>query len=261
MLVDTHCHLGDARFDGDRDAVVARAREAGVAHIVAVADSAPATARAIALAHAFDLSATAGVHPHEAASWNPEVAAAIEAALADPAVVAVGETGLDYHYDHSPRDVQRRVFETQLTLAERHAKPVVIHARDADADVAAILRTWGGGAPAILHSFSSGPAVLEAGRELDAYFSFSGMITFKNWNDDTAVRACPDDRLLLETDAPYLTPHPHRGRRNEPAYVTHVAARAAALRGVSPEWLAQQTTANAARCFGPRVPTASKRES
>jgi len=254
VLIDTHCHLGDPAFDLDREAVLDRARAAGVGHVVVIADSAETTDHAISLAHAFGLSATAGVHPHEASSWNVEVAERIVAALSDPAVVAVGETGLDYHYDHSPRDVQRRVFEQQLTLAAEFRKPVVVHAREADDDVAAMITEWGPGVPAIvLHSFSSGPAAFEAGRGIGAYFGWSGMVTFKNWKLTDAVTACPAERLLLETDAPYLAPVPHRGRRNEPAYVREVAERIATLRGVRLDELITQTTQNAARCFGERV--------
>ncbi len=254
MLVDTHCHLGDARFDADRDAVVARARASGVGHVVVIADTADATDKAIALARAYGLSATAGVHPHEASSWSGDVPARIVAALDDPLVLAVGETGLDYHYDHSPRDVQRRVFETHLAIAAEHDMPVVVHAREADDDVAAIIGEWGDRVPAlVLHSFSSGPAVFDAGMNAGAYFGFSGMVTFRNWRQTDQVVACPAERLLLETDAPYLSPVPHRGKRNEPAYVTHVAERVAELRGVSREQLSAQTTTNAERCFGARV--------
>jgi len=168
--------------------------------------------------------------------------------------VAVGETGLDYHYDRSPRERQRRAFEAQLALAAELGKPVVVHAREADDDVAAILRTWGDRLPAIvLHSFSSGDAVWEAGMGAGAYFSFSGMITFKNWTMTGRLAACPPDRLLVETDSPYLAPVPHRGKRNEPAFVREIAAQAAALRGESLEALAQGTTDNARRCFGARL--------
>lgn len=200
-LIDTHCHLGDAQFAADRDATLARARAAGVAHVIVIADSADATRSAIALARQYGLSATAGVHPHNASSWTDDVHGAVAAAVHDPAVVAVGETGLDYHYDHSPRDIQRRVFAAHLRLAAETRSPVVIHARDADDDMAAILREWGASVPAlVLHSFSSGPVVREAGRAVGAYFSFSGMITFKSWTQDDAVRDCPSDRLLVETD-------------------------------------------------------------
>ena len=254
MLVDTHCHLGDAAFDADRGDVIARARDAGVGHIVIVAESAPATVRARTLAAGHGLSATAGVHPHEASTWGPEVRAAVEEALDDPAVVAVGETGLDYHYDHSPRDVQRRAFADHLALAAEHDLPVVVHARDADDDMAAMLREHGADPPAvILHSFSSGAPVFEAGLEIGAYFGWSGMVTFRNWTLEDRVAACPVDRLLVETDAPYLAPVPHRGRRNEPAYVREVATRVAALRDLTPAALADHTTANAVRCFGSRL--------
>lgn len=251
MLVDTHCHLTDSQFDLDRAAAVERARTAGVSHIVVVAESAAAVERARECASAFGLSATAGVHPHEASSWTADVAGRVAAALEDPVVVAVGETGLDYHYDHSPRDVQRKTFAAQLELGARFGRAVVIHAREADDDIAAMIRD--AACPLILHSFSSGPAVFEAGMDAGAYFSFSGMVTFRNWNLTDRVKACPADRLLVETDAPYLAPVPNRGRRNEPAFVRDVAAKVAELRGENPDDLARQTTLNAARVFGNRV--------
>lgn len=251
MLVDTHCHLGAGQFDDDRADVVERARASGVEHVVVVADSEPATQQAIALADQFDFSATAGVHPHEASSWNAEVAAKIEEALEDPAVVAVGETGLDYHYDHSPRDRQRAAFAAQLEFGEKCDLPVVVHARSADEDVAAMLRDTR--STYILHSFSSGPLVLDTALAAGAYVSFSGMVTFNSWKDVDAVRAVPLDRLLIETDAPYLAPTPHRGRRNEPAFVREVARKVAELRGQDPEEIAERTTQNAVRCFGTRI--------
>lgn len=254
MLVDTHCHLGDAAFDEDHASVMARARAADVGHVVIVADSLPASARARQLAATYHCSATAGVHPHEAKGWDAAARDALEDAVADPHVVAVGETGLDYHYDFSPRDLQRRAFEAQLIIAADCGKPVVVHARAADQDVAAALRTAGpGGPPVVLHSFSGGPMLLEAGLAIGAYFSFSGMITFRTWRQVDVVAACPMDRLLVETDAPYLAPVPYRGKRNEPAYVRQVAERLAQLRGLDPAELAVLTTTNAARCFGERV--------
>jgi TatD DNase family protein len=254
VLVDTHCHLGDAAFDGDRDSVVAHARDGGVGHAVIVADSLPASARARVLAGTYGWSATAGIHPHVATQWDAAAADALATALADPHVVAVGETGLDYHYDLSPRDTQRRAFEAQLALGAAAGKPVVVHARDADEDIAALLRAAGAGGPTVvLHSFSAGPPVLEAGLAVGAYFSFSGMITFRSWRQAAVVTACPADRLLVETDAPYLAPVPYRGRRNEPAYVRQVAERLAQLRGLDLAELAALTTTNAARCFGERV--------
>lgn len=254
-LVDTHCHLGDAAFDADRDAVLARAGEAGVAHVVAIGESLAGSERAVALARAKPgLSATAGVHPHEARAWSAAAAARVRELLSAPEAVAVGETGLDYHYLHSPRETQRAAFEAHLELGTALGKPVIVHARDADEDMAAILRALGTRAPVVvLHSFSSGDAVWDAGLAIRAYFSFSGMITFKNWHRTDRLSDCPTDRLLVETDAPYLAPVPHRGRRNEPGFVRDVAERAATLRGESVETLAQQTTDNARRCFGARL--------
>jgi TatD DNase family protein len=167
----------------------------------------------------------------------------------------VGETGLDYHYDHSPRPTQRQAFEAQLALAATYRRPAVVHAREADDDVAAILRAHAGpgGPTVVLHSFSAGPGVFEAGLVTGAYFSFSGMITFRSWSQAELVAACPSDRLLVETDAPYLAPAPHRGTRNEPALVRRVAERLAHLRGTSADEIARLTTANAARCFGARL--------
>ena len=253
MLVDTHCHLADAAFAGDAREVVDRAAAAGVGHLVLVGESPEAAAAALALA-ADDprLSATAGVHPHVASRWDAAAAAWLAGALADPRVVAAGEMGLDYHYDYSPRDRQRIAFEAQLGLAAAAGKPAVIHAREADDDVAAVLRIHPG-TLAVLHSFSSGPAVLEAGLELGHYVSFSGMITFKNWRQDDAIRRVPPDRLLVESDAPYLAPVPHRGQRNEPAFVVHVAARLGAVLGMTADEVAALTTANARRLFGRRI--------
>jgi TatD DNase family protein len=157
--------------------------------------------------------------------------------------------GLDYHYEHSPRDAQLAAFEAQLALAGEAGKPAVVHAREADDDVAAILRGQPG-VTAILHSFSSGPGLLRAGLVLRHYVSFSGMVTFRNWNLDQAILDTPLDRLLLETDGPYLAPVPHRGKRNEPAFVRHVAERIAMLRGLAPDELVTRTAENAARVFG-----------
>jgi TatD DNase family protein len=250
-LIDTHCHLADAAFAADLETVLVRATSADVGHIVVIGESLGGSVRAIAVARQHTLSATAGVHPHEASSWSAETAARIRGLLAEPEVVAVGETGLDYHYMHSPRAEQRQAFEAHLALAVELEKPVVVHARDADADMAAMLRSLGTRPPTVvLHSFSSGDAVWEAGLAINAYFSFSGMITFKNWSRTDRVTACPSDRLLVETDAPYLAPVPHRGKRNEPAFVRDVAQRAAELRRESFETLAQRTTENARRCFG-----------
>jgi TatD DNase family protein len=233
--------------------VIERARAAGVGHLVVVGETPASADRALALATLHQgLSTTAGLHPHEATAWGDATAEWLARALTDERVVAVGEMGLDYHYDHSPRDRQREAFAGQLALASRAGKPAVIHAREADEDVAAVLA----GFPAVccvLHSFSSGPVLLEAGLRLGHYFSFSGMITFRNWQLDDAIRRVPIDRLLVETDAPYLAPVPHRGKRNEPAFVRQTAERLALVRGVPPAEMGAITTANAVRCFGPRL--------
>lgn len=253
MLIDTHCHLAAEEFAADLDQVLERAWAAGVAHIVVIGESPLAAARALELASGEPrLSATAGVHPHDAGTWTADTEAWLTAALRDPRVVAAGEMGLDYHYDHSPRDMQRMVFERQLTLATAAGKPAVIHAREADRDVAAVLSNHPK-ATAILHSFSSGPDLLRAALDGGHYVSFSGMVTFRNWEQDAAIRAVSGERLLVETDAPYLAPIPRRGKRNEPSFVRHTAERIAIVRGESAEQLIALTGANAARVFGARV--------
>ena len=250
MLIDTHCHLAAEQFAADLDQVIARAWDAGLAHLVVIGESRKSAERALELA-AGDrrIWATAGVHPHDASDWNATAAAWLKETLANPRIVAAGEMGLDYHYDHSPRDVQRRVFEEQLALAEESGKAAVIHAREADEDVAAILRSRPG-AVSILHSFSSGRGLLSAGLELGSYVSFSGMITFKNWQRNDVIEAVPLDRILLETDAPYLAPTPFRGKRNEPGYVRRVAEQIGLVRGLAVSEIIDTTGRNAARVFG-----------
>lgn len=249
MLIDTHCHLADPAYDADRAAVLERAWTGGVAHVVCIGESPEASDRALALAEAEPrLSATAGVHPHDAGTWSAEREAWLRRRLRHPRIVAAGEMGLDYHYDHSPRDRQREAFAAQLALAAEAGKPAVIHAREADDDVAAVLAAHPG-VTAVLHSFSSGPALLRAGLDLGQYLSFSGMVTFRNWRLDQAILDTPLDRLLLETDGPYLAPVPHRGTRNEPSYVRHVAERIAAVRGMTVDELTSATTDNARRVF------------
>lgn len=250
MLIDTHCHLADPAYAPDLPAVLERAWANGLAGIVVIGESRPTAERALALTRDDGrLRATAGIHPHDATSWDADTESWLRDTLQDPRVVAVGETGLDFHYNHSPRDQQLRAFEAQLRLAADVGKPAVIHAREADDEVASVLAAHPE-VPAILHSFSSGMSLLRAGQVLHHYVSFSGMVTFKNWRRDEAIRETPADRLLLETDGPYLAPVPHRGQRNEPGYVIHVAARVAAARGVSVEELIAQTGENARRVFG-----------
>ena len=257
MLVDTHCHLGDPAYDPDRAEVAVRAWEAGVAGIVIVGESREASDRALSLAAADPrLSATAGIHPHVASEWSADTASWMAGRLRDPIVVAAGEMGLDYHYDHSPRPAQRAAFDAQLELAREAGKPAVIHAREADDDVAALLRAHPR-TVCILHSFSSGMGLLRAGIALGHYVSFSGMITFRSWQLDDAIRQTPRDRLLIETDGPYLSPVPHRGKRNEPAFVAQVAERLGAVLGMSGADAAALTSANARRVFGARLGTAA----
>lgn len=253
MLVDTHCHLGDPAYDTDRAEVAVRAWEAGVGHIIVVGESREASERARALVQGQPrLSATAGIHPHVASEWSDDTRAWLRERLAEPEIVAAGETGLDYHYDHSPREHQRLAFSAQLAVAAEAGKPAIIHARDADADVAAILRDHPE-TRCILHSFSSGDGLLDTALELGHCVSFSGMITFRSWKNDAAIRRVPADSLLVETDGPYLAPVPHRGQRNEPAFVSLVAARLAAVLGQSESEVREMTERNARRIFGGRI--------
>ncbi len=249
MLIDSHCHLADSAYDSDRAAVLERAWAAGVARVVVIGESRASAERALALAAREPrLAVTAGVHPHDARGWDPDADNWLRSLVRDRRVVAIGETGLDYHYDHSPRPEQRRAFEAQLVIAAQARMPAVIHARDADDDVAALLAEHPA-VTAILHSFSSGMSLLRAGLVHRHYVSFSGMVTFKNWHLDEAIRETPLDQLLLETDAPYLAPVPYRGKRNEPAFVRQVAERIAAVRGLPVEELIEATGRNAERVF------------
>jgi TatD DNase family protein len=249
MLIDSHCHLADAAYDSDRAAVLERAWAAGVSRVVVIGESRASAERALELSRDEPrLVGTAGIHPHDARQWDAATESWLRTLLRNDRVVAVGETGLDYHYDHSPRPAQRVAFEAQLTIAAEVRKPAVIHAREADDDVTAILGNHPG-VTVILHSFSSGMRLLRAGLVHRHYVSFSGMVTFKNWRLDDAIDETPLDRLLLETDGPYLAPVPHRGKRNEPAFVRHIADRIAAVRGVPVDELIAVTGQNATRVF------------
>jgi len=250
MLVDSHCHLDFADFAAERDEILARARAAGVATMLTIGtrlDEFPAV-EAIAEADP-GIWCSVGAHPHEAEDHATMTAAELAALASHPRVVGIGETGLDYHYDHSPRDVQARVFRTHIGAARTSGLPLIIHAREADDDIARILREEA--APAgVMHCFSSGRGLAEAALDLGFYISISGIVTFKNADDLRAiVRDVPLERLLVETDAPYLAPVPYRGRRNEPAYVATTAAAVAALKGIAPEEFARATTDNFFRLF------------
>ena len=253
MLVDSHCHLDFPDFEEDREAVLARAREAGIGTIVTISTRVRRYRELKALVEGHDrLYCSIGTHPHNAAE-EPEVTADdLVAISADPKVVAIGEAGLDYHYDNSPREAQRAGFLNHIAAARRTGLPLVVHAREADADIAAILieETARGPFPAILHCFSSGRDLALVGIKLGLYVSFSGIVTFRNSAALRAIAAeLPLDRLLVETDAPFLAPVPHRGRRNEPAFVTETAKVVASTRGISFEMLAAATTENFFRLF------------
>jgi TatD DNase family protein len=250
FLFDSHLHLTSERFDEDRAEVIARAREAGVAGFVTIASN-PGDARAaIDLAASEpDVWATAGLHPHEAEATSDSLIADIEALTADPLVVAVGETGLDFFYDNAPRDIQTENFRAHLEVAARSELPIVVHSREADTETAALVTEYAGRVRGVLHCFAGGPALLEAGLAADWYVSFSGLITFVPALTDHA-RLVPPDRLLIATDAPYLAPAPKRGRRNEPAFVAHTCERLAEIRGVGSPEMASLTTENARRFYG-----------
>jgi len=247
MLTDSHCHLDDKQFDPDRSEVIARAREAGVERMMSIGTGSgpPDLEAALRLARQHDfIYATVGVHPHDASKATPETFAALEGLAAETKVLAIGEIGLDYHYDFSPRDVQRDVLIAQLKLAGRAGKPIVIHTREAWDDTLLVLREHWSGA-GIIHCFSGGPAEARQALDLGFYLSFGGVITFPKAEAlRDAARMAPEDRLLVETDAPYLAPVPKRGKRNEPAFMLETARRLAEVRGVAPEHIAEVTTGN-----------------
>lgn len=249
QLVDTHCHLDGKSFDADREAVIERARAAGVEWMVAIGtgDGPPDLEAGIRLADAYPfIYATVGVHPHEAAKATEETWTALAALTAHPKCVAVGEIGLDYHYDFSPRETQKTAFVRQMQIARDAAQPIVIHTREAWDDTIALIRdNWEPALGGIFHCFSGGPGEARQALDLGFHISFSGIVTFPRATDiHEAARMVPADRLLIETDSPYLAPIPFRGKRNEPAYVQHTAARIAELRGVPLAGIAALTTAN-----------------
>ena len=247
-LTDSHCHLDDRQFDEDREQVIERALAAGVACMMAIGTGGgPSDLEAgLRLARAYPfLYATVGVHPHDAAKATLETFTAMQALLAEPKVLAVGEIGLDYHYDFSPRDVQREVFVAQLQLTSGAGKPVVIHTREAWEDTLGLLRERFSPGRGILHCFTGGPEEARQALDLGFLLSFGGVLTFpKSEAVREAARLAPEDRLLVETDAPYLAPAPKRGKRNEPAFLVETVRRLAEVRGVAPEHIAEVTTRN-----------------
>jgi len=252
ILIDSHCHLDDASFDADRGEVLDRAGRAGVGLVLAIGsgDGPPDLEAGIRVAEAYSgVYATVGVHPHEASRADAAALETLERLCAHPKVLAVGEIGLDYHYDHSPRETQGEVFAAQLAIARRAGKPIVIHTRDAWQDTIGLLSShWDG--PGILHCFGGDQAQAAQALELGLLISFTGILTFPNAHALREVAAgLPADRILVETDAPYLAPVPHRGKRNEPAFLVQTLKVLAEARGISVPQAAQITTGNFLRLF------------
>lgn len=260
-LVDTHAHLDFHQFDGDRQEVLKRARDAGVGAILTVGTDLASSRRAVGLAvQNGAVYAAVGMHPHEAARLDGRVLEELRFLAQEPKVLAMGEMGLDFYRDRSPREAQRRAFRAQLAWASKIGKPTIVHDRDSHDDVLAILSDWASdlkGSPlegrlGVMHTFSGDLLMAERAIDLGFYLSISGPVTFRNARQlGETVRALPLDRLLVETDCPFLAPHPHRGKRNEPMYVRLVAERIADLKGMALDDLAKATTENAKRLFGP----------
>jgi len=257
MLVDSHCHLDSADFAAEHEAVVARARAAGVGTMLTIGTRLDEFQGVRAIAEADpDIWCSVGAHPHEAADHADLLPDQLAALTAHPKVVGIGETGLDFHYDLSPRDTQERVFRAHIAASRATGLPLIIHAREADSEIARILDEERP-PPGVLHCFSSGRALAEAALALGFYVSISGIVTFRNADDlRSIVRDLPLDRLMVETDSPYLAPVPYRGKRNEPAFVKATAAAVAALKGVEPERLAAATSANFFRLFAKAIAVA-----
>ena len=253
LLFDTHCHIDEERFDADRQDVLGRMKEAGVGYCVCVGSDMETSARSMALALTTDnVYAAVGIHPHEAKFFRQNDLETLRNWLKQPKVVALGEIGLDYYYDHSPRDVQREACAAQIELAYQQGMPAIFHVRDAHADMLDIMHTQHGKLPGgILHCFSGSIETAKQYLKLGFYISIAGPVTFKKAPSQWEVaQHIPIDRLLIETDSPYLAPEPMRGRRNEPAYVRHVAQKIAELRGITLNQLAEVTTQNAKTVYG-----------
>ena len=257
MLVDSHCHLDFADLAAEREAIVARARSAGVNTMLTISTRLDEFDRVRAIAEFYDgIWCSVGAHPHEAKDHAALTPQQLVALAVHPKVVGIGETGLDFHYDLSPRDIQERVFRTHIVASRETGLPLIIHARDADREVARILDEERP-PPGVMHCFSGGRALAEASISLGFYISISGIVTFRSAADLRAiVRDLPLDRLLVETDAPYLAPVPYRGKRNEPAFVAATAAVIAELTGIDLQDLAEITSANFFRLFDKASPPA-----
>jgi TatD DNase family protein len=257
MLIDSHCHLDFPDLSDDLDGIVSRARRAGIGRLVTISTRVKRHSQVIAIAERFeDVFCSVGTHPHHAQEELDVTVGELVRRAEHPKVVAIGEAGLDYHYDYSPRAAQEQGFRRHIAAARETGLPLVIHSREADADIATILseEMRRGAFSAVLHCFTSGRELALRAIELGLFISFTGILTFKNSDALRAIAAeLPADRILVETDAPYLAPGKFRGKRNEPAYVVETAASLAKARGVSPEDIAHQTTENFFRLFG-KVP-------
>lgn len=254
MLIDSHCHLNFVAFDQDRLDILHRAQEAGIMALINPGTTLEDSRRIVALAGEFpQVYGAVGVHPNDATTFNEETLEELRDLAQRPDIVAIGEIGLDYYWDEAPRPVQRRVFEQQLALAKEIDKPVIIHQRESAADTMAILRQWGANQAhpgLVLHSFSGDQAMADEALDLGFYIGISGPVTFKNARGlPDIVARIPKERLLVETDAPFLTPHPFRGKRNEPARVKLVAEKVAALHQLSLDEMSRQLTKNTKKLF------------
>jgi TatD DNase family protein len=249
---DSHAHLADPAFDTDRDEAIARARQAGTCGIICIGESLAAAGRAATLAGRYGGFCwyTAGVHPHDAADFDAARDIPLLRDHLARGAVAVGECGLDYHYDHSPRTRQLDAFRAQVALAAESSRPLVVHTREAEDDTSSIIREAGqSGVLGVLHCFTGSIRLAEVALGAGWYVSFSGIVTFRKWTDEELLRLIPEDRLLVESDAPYLAPVPNRGKRNEPAWVGFTVSRLAAARGVDAVRLGEATAANTRRLF------------
>jgi TatD DNase family protein len=256
--IDSHAHLADPAFDSDRDALIQRAKDNGAEAVICIGSGSGAedifgaarASQAVAEANRGFVWHTAGVHPHDASGFDPLHDASTLRDLVSRGAVAIGECGLDYHYDNSPRLEQRRTFAEQLAVAQETGKPVVVHTRDAEDDTRAMVREASAhGVKGVLHCYTGSHQLASAALECGWYISFSGIVTFRKWTDDQLLRLVPDDRILAESDSPYLAPVPNRGKRNEPAWVRYTVEKLALVRGVSAAEMAATVARNARRLF------------